>query len=221
MNAEDVARYLEHNPSFFEKYADLLAQIYVSNPHGGRAIALSDRQVLSLRDKNRALETRLSELIRFGKENDAIGEKVHRLSVALLGASELDGALSGLYGSLRDDFGVPHVAMRLWRGGGPQLEFETVSEEIRDSIQSMEHLFCGPCASPAPHRDFGPVSWFHAAAEHVRSVAFMPLRDSAGPFGLLALGAEDTQRFYPEMGTLYLKRIGELASAVLARVLQA
>ena len=37
--------------------------------------------------------------------------------------------------------------------------------------------------------------------------------------GLLALGSEEPQRFYPEMGTLYLERIGEMASAALNRTL--
>jgi uncharacterized protein YigA (DUF484 family) len=32
-------------------------------------------------------------------------------------------------------------------------------------------------------------------------------------FGMLALGSEDAQRFVPEMGTVYLRRIGELCAA--------
>ena len=35
--------------------------------------------------------------------------------------------------------------------------------------------------------------------------------------GLLALASEDAQRFYPEMGTLYLQRLGEVAAASLLR----
>ena len=42
-----------------------------------------------------------------------------------------------------------------------------------------------------------------------------PLRDGDA-FGLLALASEDAQRFYPEMGTLYLKRLGELVAAAIA-----
>jgi uncharacterized protein YigA (DUF484 family) len=34
---------------------------------------------------------------------------------------------------------------------------------------------------------------------------------------LLALASEDPQRFYPEMGTLYLKRLGELVGAAVGR----
>ena len=36
--------------------------------------------------------------------------------------------------------------------------------------------------------------------------------------GMLALGSEDAQRFYAEMGILYLERMGEMVSAALTRV---
>ena len=44
----------------------------------------------------------------------------------------------------------------------------------------------------------------------------IPLRTKQ-TFGLLVLGSEEAQRFYPEMGTLYLKRLGELVSAAITR----
>ena len=39
---EDVADYLKNNPGFFEQYADLMAQIFVPHPHGGRAVSLAN-----------------------------------------------------------------------------------------------------------------------------------------------------------------------------------
>jgi len=36
---------------------------------------------------------------------------------------------------------------------------------------------------------------------------------------MLALASEDPLRFYPDMGTMYLKRLGELATAALGRFL--
>src|SRR5438874_1285829 len=57
-----------------------------------------------------------------------------------------------------------------------------------------------------------------ALRENVRSVALVPLGQK-GEVGLLALGSEDAKRFFPEMGTLYLRRIGELCAAgVTARL---
>ena len=39
----------------------------------------------------------------------------------------------------------------------------------------------------------------------------------ASTFGVLALASEDAQRFYPEMGTVYLKRIGDMVATALLR----
>jgi uncharacterized protein YigA (DUF484 family) len=114
MFPDEIADYLKNNPSFFEQYADLMAQIFVPHPHGGRAVSLAERQMLTLREKNRTTESKLAELIAFGEENDAISEKVHRLAVALIAAETFQAVIHLLNFHLRDDFSVPHVALRLW-----------------------------------------------------------------------------------------------------------
>ncbi|MET0681071.1 MAG: DUF484 family protein [Burkholderiales bacterium] len=211
LKADDVARWLRENPVFFEDHAELLAEIEVPNPHGGQAIPLSDRQVVSLREKSKALEAKLAELIQFGEENDVISEKVHRLAVAMLSARTLTTVLHELYYNLREDFAIPHAGLRLWRGMGDLPEFGAASDELRDFAAGLEAPFCGPNAN------FEAAGWFGDATPHIRSVAFIPLRELDETFGMLTLGAEDSLRFYPEMGTLYLKRIGEMVSAALLR----
>jgi uncharacterized protein len=211
LKADDVARWLRENPVFFEEHAALLTEIQVPNPHGGQAIPLSDRQVVSLREKARALEAKLAELIQFGEENDVISEKVHRLAVAMLSARTLTTVLHELYYNLREDFAIPHASLRLWRGMGDLPEFGAASDELRDFAAGLEAPFCGPNAN------FEAAGWFGDATPHIRSVAFIPLRELDETFGMLAFAAEDLLRFYPEMGTLYLKRIGEMVSAALLR----
>jgi uncharacterized protein YigA (DUF484 family) len=211
LKADDVARWLRENPVFFEEHAALLTEIHVPNPHGGQAIPLSDRQVVSLREKAKALEAKLAELIQFGEENDVISEKVHRLAVAMLSARTLGTVLHELYYNLREDFAIPHASLRLWRGMGDIAEFGAASDELREFAAGLEAPFCGPNAN------FEAAGWFGDASPHIRSVAFMPLRELDETFGLLAFAAEDPLRFYPEMGTLYLKRIGEMVSAALLR----
>jgi uncharacterized protein YigA (DUF484 family) len=63
------------------------------------------------------------------------------------------------------------------------------------------------------------LGWFGERGSHVRSLALVSLRRGTETFGLMALGSEEPQRFYPEMGTLYLERIGEVAAAALNRTL--
>ena len=213
MRADDVARYLQENPVFFEQYADLLSQIYIPHPHGGRAIPLSERQVITLRDRARALETRLAELLEVAEENDAIGEKMHRLCLALMQAPDLPALLSTLYYNLREDFAVPHSALRIWRDGATidLPEARGVSEDMKRYAAGLAQPFCGPGGNTEA------VAWFGEAAAHVRSVACVPLGSRDQCFGMLVLGSEDVTRFYPEMGTVYLRRLGELAGASLLR----
>ncbi|MCL2525369.1 MAG: DUF484 family protein [Betaproteobacteria bacterium] len=212
---EDVADYLKSHPGFFEQYADLMAQIYLPHPHGGRTISLAERQMLSLREKNRAAEAKLAELIAFGEENDAIGEKVHRLAVGLIAAETFQAVIHLIHFHLRDDFAVPHVALRLWdkpEGVEGLPEFAAVSEELQVFAETLGRPYCGATAG------FGTASWFGEQSPHIRSQALIALRNGGGTIGLIALGSEEGQRFYPEMGTLYLERMGELVSAALARV---
>lgn len=215
MDANDIAQFLRSNPQFFDQHPQLLESIYVPHPHGGRAIPLTERQIVSLREKVRVLEGKLGEFVRFGEDNDAIGEKVHRLSLALLGARDFAATAHALYFHLREDFAVPHVALRVWGKSLPggsdtgTVEGSPVEAELRSKAETMGAPQCGPAAG----NPFLP--WFREAQEHVRSMALVPLGQTR-TIGLLALGSEDPQRFFAEMGTLYLRRIGELTAGALA-----
>lgn len=215
MNAADVARYLKDNPDFLAQHGELFTHITVPHPHGGQAISLAERQLHALRDKIRLLELKLAELIRFGEENDEIGEKVHRLSLALLESVDYESLRVSLFDSLREDFAVPNVALRIWNSvlSRDGEDFAPVTEAVRFFAGDLRHPYCG-----APV-NLEVLDWFGEAAPHVRSIALMPLRREAQVFGLLALGSEEAGRFYPEMGTLYLSRIGDLVAATLRRQL--
>ena len=92
----------------------MLAQIYIPHPHGGRAIPIAERQILTLREKSRMLENKLAELIQFGEENDAIGEKMQRLCLALIAADDLHAMLRALYYNCAR---ISPCRMRRWGSG--------------------------------------------------------------------------------------------------------
>ncbi|MBL8487491.1 MAG: DUF484 family protein [Rhodocyclaceae bacterium] len=210
MKPDDVARYLQGHPEFFEQYAELLSQLHIPSPHGGRAVSITERQIGTLREKVRELERKLAELIRFGEENDGIGEKVHRLGVALYGARDADQVLRLLQEHLTGDFAVPHAAVRLWGMPGEGEAFAEVPEEVRDEVAGLDRPWCGPApGQPA-------AAWFGEAAGHLRSMALVPLDRNGETLGMLVLASEEGQRFYSGMGTLYLERIGDIAAAALA-----
>ncbi len=214
MDASAIADYLGQHPEFFEEYADLLAEIYVPHPHGGHAIPIAERQIVTLREKNGQLESKLRELIAFANENDSISEKLHRSTLALFSAADLETTLGVLYHSLHDDFHVPNVAVRLW-GRVPEQsylpELAATTQELRDYATALGAPYCGP------HAPFDSRDWFEGA-QGLASYAFLPLRTHQ-TFGLLALGSDDPQRFHAGMGTMHLMRLSELASVATARFL--
>jgi hypothetical protein len=219
MNADEVAIFLKNNPDFFIDHAELLAEMNFSNTHGASAVSLVERQVGLLREKVRLLEGKLGELIGFGEENDIISEKVHKLAVDMEGAAELSRVVGALYSHLSGAFAVPCVGVRLWGVAAGDAasaeEFQPVSDNVKLIASSLQHPYCGAAA------DQEAAAWFGARIAPIRSVAQIPLREEGfggACFGLLVLASEDAYRFYPDMGTMYLSRIGELAGAALLRV---
>lgn len=217
MRSEEIAQYLQDNPQFFEEHADLISRMVIPHPHGGRTISITERQMLGLRDKNKLLEGKMSELLQFGEENDSISEKMHRLGVAMIAAASFQSVLHTLNFHLRDDFAIPHVALRLWdhpENSEELPEFADVSEELQEFAETLNQPYCGSTSG------FETSSWFGDASTHLRSQALIAMRNGGGTIGMIALGSEEPQRFYTGMGTLYLERLGEMASAALARVLR-
>ena len=214
LSAEQVAEFLRQNPGFFESHVDILMNLQIPHPHGGRAVSIGERQLVAVREKSKLLEDKLRELIQFGEENDAVSEKVHRLSCRLIEAPSLNAVLDTLYLDLLDHFAVPHVAVRLWRVAeeNPDTkEFGATAPEMREFVEKMAAPYCGH------HAVYESQSWFGEAAPHLKSFALVKLERDGMDFGVVALASEDPKRFYPEMGTLYLQRIGELVSHALWR----
>jgi uncharacterized protein YigA (DUF484 family) len=108
------------------------------------------------------------------------------------------------------------VAIRLWakpqdKANSKNEVFQGVDAELQGWAQSLVAPYCGQ--RPGLELD----SWFGEGAVP-KSFAMTVLRGEK-VFGLLVMASEDEQRFYPEMGTVYVKRIGELVSAALLRYL--
>ena len=217
LSSDEVAEYLLHHPQFFEEHADLVSKIVIPHPHGGRTISITERQMLTLRDKNRGLESKMGELMQYGQDNDAISEKMHRLGISMIAAGTFQSVLHTLNFHLRDDFAIPHFAMRLWdrpKNAEELPEFAEVSEELQVFAETLGRPYCGSTSG------FETSSWFGEASMQVRSQGLIAMRNGGGSIGMIALGSEDAQRFYSGMGTIHLERLGEMASAALARVLR-
>jgi hypothetical protein len=216
---DDIAHYLSNTPDFFLRHAELLAAVQFTSPHSNRTVGLQERQAEMLREKIKALEHRIMEMIRNGSENVMLSDKLLRWARSLLTATDLHALPGAIELDIQTQFSVPQVGMRLW-GMAPEFAGLTVSQEVSDDAQvfasSLMEPFCGL------NTGFEAVSWLPEPTT-VTSLALIPLRGGSngntGPaFGMLVLASPDAHRFHSGMGTDFLARLGELASAALSRL---
>jgi uncharacterized protein YigA (DUF484 family) len=217
--ALDIARYLKAHPEFFLQYGEVLAGVSIPHAHGGRAISLQERQLEVLREKNRALEARLAELVRLGQENEAITGKLQAWTRGVLLEDDPARLPAALSEGLAAVFSVPQVALRLWRVREAYRDLPQAAEVTPDAVTlatSMKQPYCGP------NQQMLAAAWLPGEGADTRSLALLPLRRGADPeaFGMLVLGSADAERFRAGMGTAFLERIAETASAALSRLIR-
>ena len=109
----------------------------------------------------------------------------------------------------------PYVVdgQRLERGDFSGRDFaQPVASDVVTLASSMTQPYCGP------NSDFQAATWLPDGGRDTRSIALLPLRKGRDPkaFGLLVLGSADPERFTSGMGTAWLERIAEIASAALS-----
>jgi uncharacterized protein YigA (DUF484 family) len=216
---DDIANYLANTPDFFERHAQLLAAVQLTSPHGNRAVSLQERQAEMLREKIKVLEHRVMDMVRYGNENVVIADRLQRWARNMFMVQSGRALPATIAAEIRSQFTVPQVAIKVWDVNsryGAEAFAEGVSEDAKTFASSLTQPYCGV------NSGFEAVNWLDDTAMAM-SIALIPLREgpinSTGPaFGMLVLASPDPQRFQSGMGTDFLERIAELASAALSRL---
>ncbi|NBX54931.1 MAG: DUF484 family protein [Betaproteobacteria bacterium] len=216
---DDIAQFLVHTPDFFDRHAELLATVRLGSPHGGRAVSLQERQAEMLREKIRALEARMMEMIRHGNDNAVLAHRLQRWSKSLFLVPQARDLPRVLAEQIEQQFMVPQVALRLW-GLAPDYQHEAfvqgVSEDVKLFAASLSQPYCGI------NNGFEAAQWLADPAA-AQSVALVTLRDplvsdAPAAIGMLVLASPDSQRYHAGMGTEFLDNLSALASAAVQRL---
>ena len=213
---ESVANYLQQHPEFFENHLPLLGKLRLPHARGGAAVSLVERQVEVLRERHAAMEQKLSDYIGAARANDAVADKLHRLTRRLLRTRGRAEAIAALESSLREDFDTRHATLVLVGNHDdiPAQRFVHQIEAVDPVLKSFESLFGSGKPRCGQARDSQREFLFGAEGIDIGSVALVPLGDH-GALGVLALGSPDRDRFHPGMATEFLGRLGELFSDAL------
>jgi uncharacterized protein YigA (DUF484 family) len=216
---DDIANYLANTPDFFLRHAELLAAVQFTSPHSQRTVSLQERQAEMLREKIKVLEHRVMEMIRNGNDNVLLSDKILRWARDLLLVADAQHIPTRIVQDIKLHFAVPQVGLRVWGLAAEHASqpcAQGVSDDAKVFASSLTEPFCGL------NTGFEAVGWLDEPAS-VTSLALVPLRNNSSSaatpaFGMLVLASMDAQRFSSGMGTDFLARIGELASAALSRL---
>ncbi|WP_125075783.1 DUF484 family protein [Pseudoxanthomonas sp. SGT-18] len=214
LGAHEVAAWLRRHPDFLKQFPDL-AQSLVVPREDGRTASLASYQLEVLREKNRELSRRLADLSANAQVNEQLAVRTHQLTLSLMRQDSRAETLRAMAASLAEDFAgdlVRIVSFRPVAGLEDAEWLRVVTEDapelgaFRDALASGEPL-CGRLQADKNAVLYGQ------AREQVQSSALLPLAGT----GLVAVGSHDPNRFYPGMGTLFLRMMGEALATALAR----
>ena len=111
---DDIANFLVNTPDFFERHAELLSAVKLTSPHSHRAVSLQERQAEMMREKIRALELRMMDMMRHGTENEVLIERMQRWVKTLLMTNNARDLPHTIADHIQHDFMVPQVAIKVW-----------------------------------------------------------------------------------------------------------
>jgi uncharacterized protein YigA (DUF484 family) len=212
---ESIAVYLRENPDFFDRHPELLEELVVPHSCGG-AVSLVEYQVSVLRDQVHELRRRMQLLANNARDNEALSQRLHQLTLSLVECTRLDEVLTSLYQAMGEDFKADFSAIRLFadpvsggdQGLGEFVGNHSAATELFSQALSASKPICGH------FKEQQLAFLFSENAEEIGSIALLPLGQNPC-FGVLAIGSRDAQRFHPGMGTIFLRQLGDIVSRVL------
>jgi len=216
INEDVIADYLQQNPDFFERYSSLLNTLEIPHTTGGAAISLVERQVSVLRQRSNKLEDNLRELVEVARGNDELGEKIHALTIAYLGAKSRNDVVRILEEKLRTGFNADQSVLVLFNSdntkfSGPFLRKIARADPAIGSFKTFLQSNTARCGTVRDaQRDF----LFGADNIEIGSVALIPL-GTKSELGFLAIGSSSATHFHPGKSIDFLTRLGELTTAAL------
>lgn len=221
---EAIAGFLIKNPDFLIHHPALLAKLELPQEEPSGVISLAQRQTQVLRDRIRLLESRVTEMMHVGEENDAIVRKMTAWVREALLASDPVERLAVLTEGLAKGFSVPIVALALWgRMSGLRIPGRLTPSSVvfcddHDEVAALAGALIRPLCLPAhAYQARLALGLVEGDATDSGSVAMIPLRAGASPesFGILVLASADPGRFSQDHGVELLASLAELASAAL------
>lgn len=202
LTTDQVLQWLKRNPDLFQRHPELLDEIRI--PHDAGTISLIEHQVLRLQQENRRLKRQLEQLSGIAGQNERLMQRLHQLTLDLMDSGEVRDFIERLSVRLGEDFKADRVRLHLVKADQSLHDLEAVRLLPESRPRWLNRLLdgsqpeCGRLTRAKVKLLLGDEN------EQIASAALIPVPGQ----GVLAIGSTEPDRFYPDMGTLFLELLG-------------
>jgi hypothetical protein len=196
---ELVAHWLLSTPGFFERHPQLLMSIDLGSSLDGRVLSLQEKQMNVLRNKNRDLNQRTTEMLRFGMENDLTQNLMVQWLEDLCSKKTKEDVIENITGGLNSMFKVGRVAY---------IQPSEIDEIILENLNKEIIVGTLPAEINFPSLKI---------VEEEGSFALVPLHIHEKKLGAVLFVSKDISKYTLDTGLVYLEQLGRLAAAALSR----
>lgn len=196
---ELVAHWLLSTPGFFDRHPQLLLSIDLGSSLDGRVLSLQEKQMNVLRNKNRDLNQRTTEMLRFGMENDLTQNLMVQWLEDLCGKKTKEDVIENITNGLNSMFKVGSVVFI------PPSEIEAA---ILENLNKEIIVGSLPAEINFPSLQI---------TDEVGSFALVPLHIHEKKLGAILFISKDISKYTLDTGLVYLEQLGRLAAAALSR----
>jgi hypothetical protein len=218
LTAEQVESYLQDHPEFFNEHLHLLEHMSIPHPSGS-AVSLISKQLEIFRSRHHEMESQLTALIDIARDNDTSFNRMHKLTLALLDAANLEELVANLDIVLSEYFLTDFVALRIIKEcpdasignlfiAPGSADLEPFTKELAGNQPK-----CGRPTLAQARILFGDYAF------EVKSCAIIPMTFTELD-GIFAIGSREEGRFHYTMGNLFLTQMSELIGTRLISLLQ-
>lgn len=205
---ELIVSYLQENPEFFNRQADLVTSLRLPDHQRG-TISLVERQLSQQRQKIHNLEEEITQLMVIANQNEQLFALYSDLYLRLLDCTTAVELLDCLHQATTQLLSLD--ALKLWLIRPTNVSHSTLIDndcaEIIENRLSKDDYYFGRLQQSEQALIFGEAN--------AGSVVLVRLTHNQEDIGFLAISSQDAEHFDPRMDTLLLSQFKKLIAKLL------
>ncbi|MCY4148125.1 MAG: DUF484 family protein [Gammaproteobacteria bacterium] len=206
LDPQDVYDFLEQNPDFIVGNWDLFADFVPAGEEQGNVFL--KKQIETLSERQDGQNKTIQHLLEVTKNLEQMQDMLAEFSNTLLDQGHSsDDPIDFVVNLVGREFDLERVVV--FEGAAANAGKPDLYDEIHQRVAHRSSICDDRLSQSLLERIFGEDE------KSIRSCAFVPILHGVAVTGVMVFGSADAKRFHPELGVLYLDRIGRLVGSYL------